>query len=143
MPERQALSLAAYALAGVKESISGCGGMSVYILLQNDGNVGTLTSLHKGICEKSEGFATTYNLLTRQLLMALTDEEREDSDFERFLTEIFNQRILQVRHGWTKERQARESEFAALNPHLTPSELKNVLRQLSIGLGPESPKSQK
>jgi hypothetical protein len=33
MPERLALPLAAYALAGVKESITGCGGMSVYLVL--------------------------------------------------------------------------------------------------------------
>jgi hypothetical protein len=143
MPERKALSLAAYALVEVKESISGCGGMSVYLLLQNDGNVGTLTSLHQGKCEQLEGYSKAYDFIARELLMALADEDTEDSDFERYLTEIFNQRILEVRHKWTKERQAKESEFAALNPHLTPKEAKQMLRQLSIGMVPSPLPSQR
>ena len=143
MPERKALSLAAYALAEVKESIPRCGGMSVYLLLQNDGNVGTLTSFHKGKCEQLEGYSKTYDFITRELLMALTDEEKEDADFERYLTETFNQRILQVRHEWTNERQTRESEFAALNPHLTPEEAKQAFRQWSMGLLPGPLPSQR
>ncbi len=143
MPERKALSLAAYALVEVKESISGCGGMSVYLLLQNDGNVGSLTSLHKGKCEQLEEYSKTYDLITRELLMALTDEDTEDSDFERYLTEIFNQRILQVRHEWTKQRQTREAELAALNPHLTPEEARQTFRRLSMGILPCTLTSQK
>lgn len=143
MRERKALSLAAYALAEVKESISGCGGMSVYLLLQNDGKVGTLTSLHKGICEQVEGYSKTYDFITRELLMALTDEDTEDADFERNLTEIFNQRILEVRHKWTKERQTREAEFAALNPRLAPAEAKQIFRQLSMGIVPGPLPSQR
>jgi 20S proteasome alpha/beta subunit len=136
MPERRALSLAAYTLAEVKESIAGCGGMSVYLLLQNDGQVGTLTSSHKGKCEQLEVYSKSYDFITRELLMALTDEEKEDTDFERYLTETFNQRILQVRHEWTHERQTREIEFAALNPHLTPEQAKQAFRQWSMGLLP-------
>jgi hypothetical protein len=143
MPERKALSLAAYALVEVKESISGCKGMSVYLLLQNDGKVGTLTSIHKGKCEQLEEYSKTYDFITRELLMALTDEDTEDADFERNLTEIFNQRILQVRHKWTKERQTREAEFATLNPHLTPEEAKQVFRQLSMGMAPSPLPSQR
>ena len=47
MPQQKALSLAAYALVAVKESIRGCGGMSIYLLLENDGRVGTLS--HDGL----------------------------------------------------------------------------------------------
>jgi hypothetical protein len=143
MPERKALSLAAYALVEVKESISGCGGMSVYLLLQNDGNVGTLTSIHKGKCEQLEEYAKTYDFVTRELLMALADEDRDDSDFERYLIETFNDSILEVRHKWTKERQAKEAEFAGLNPHLTPREAKQIFRQLAMGMAPNPHPSQK
>jgi hypothetical protein len=105
--------------------------------------VGTLTSFHKGKCEQLEVYSKTYDFITRELLMALTDEEKEDADFERYLTETFNQRILQLRHEWTNERQTRESEFAALNSHLSPEEAKQAFRQLSLGLVPVPPEPQK
>ncbi len=38
-----AVALAAYTLGSVKDSITGCGGMSIYVLLRNDGTVGVLT----------------------------------------------------------------------------------------------------
>jgi hypothetical protein len=43
--------VAAYALTGVKDYVPGCGGMSVYLLIRNDGRIGTITSLHPGPCE--------------------------------------------------------------------------------------------
>jgi hypothetical protein len=136
MPQRKALALAAYALVAVKESISGCGGMSVYLLLQSDGNVGIVTSDHEGVCENLESYSKTFDFSTRQLLMALADEDADDKDFERNLTEIFNQRILSVRHEWTKERQAREARFATANPHLKPEQVKIAFRQISMGMPP-------
>jgi hypothetical protein len=39
---------------------------------------------------------------------------------------------------WTKERQASETEFAALNLHLTPEEAKRIFRQLSMGMLPDT-----
>lgn len=38
---KSATALAAYTLGSVKDSISGCGGMSIYVLLRNDGSVGS------------------------------------------------------------------------------------------------------
>ena len=141
MPQQKALSLAAYALVAVKESIRGCGGMSIYLLLENDGRVGTLTSLHQGKCEQLEEYSRTYDFVTGELFMALTDEDKQDKDFERYLTEIFNQRLLEVRQKWTKERHTREAEFAALNPHLSPEETTRIFREVSMGMLPNPLKS--
>jgi hypothetical protein len=136
MAEKEALSLCAYALTGIKDYVSGCGGMSVYLLLQNDGKVGLLTSLHDGPCEQLQQYSHTYDFTTRQLLMALVNEDADDADFERYLTEVFNKTLLKVRSEWTRARQEREAKFSAVNPHLTPSEAKRLFRLISMGLPP-------
>jgi hypothetical protein len=142
MLQRDALALAAYALAGIKDYVSGCGGMSVYVLLQNDGRVSVLTSLHDGVCSQLQKYAKTYDFITRGLLIALANEDSSDADFERFVAEVFVPTLVQVRRDWTKLREQRLTEFTALNRHLGKDEAKELFREFSLGLPPVPPLSK-
>jgi hypothetical protein len=141
MPERRMLAMATYALSGVKDYVTGCGGLSVFLFLRNNGNVGLVTSTHPGICEQVEKHSKGYDFLTGQLLWAMADEETEDSLFEQYLTQVFNAQVMALRREWSAERKRREGRFALANPHLTPDQAKRAFLQASIGMTPDLPPS--
>lgn len=124
---KQASSLAAYALACVKESISGCGGMSVYLLLRRDGTSGVLTSEHDGPTKEIERYARAYDFTMRRLLLWMADMQGEDIYFERNLSELVVKEIIEKRRQWTQAYRAKEQAFADVNPHLTPAQVKDSL----------------
>lgn len=131
-----AVKLAAYALSEIKESVPGCGGMSIYMLLKNDGRHGVVTSIHDGPCKELQEFARHYDFITRELLMQLCNEDATDEHCERYLAQTFAQRILNVRRKWSASWRCREEEFLRLNPHLSPADAKRTHRELSLGLLP-------
>lgn len=136
---RDALALAAYFLAGIKDYVVGCGGMSVYVFLHNDGRVAVLTSEHDGPCSQLQKYAKTYDFHMRQLLISLANEDSEDRHFEQYLADVFVPRLMEVRRKWTKTRQEKEAKFRHLNPQLGEAEAKQIFRDLSIGLLPLPP----
>lgn len=94
---KQVSSLAAYTLACVKESIAGCGGMSVYLLLRKDGTSGVLTSEHDGPTKEIERYARVYDFTMRRLLLWMADMQGEDVYFEKNLSELVLKEIIEKR----------------------------------------------
>jgi hypothetical protein len=137
MPQREALVLAAYALSGIKDFVPNCGGMSIYVLIQNDGRIGILSSLHEGTCRQIQEYAKAYDFTTRELLIALANEDSEDADFERHLRAVLVPRLLEVRRRWTKARQQRQAAFREANPSLDDTQAAHAFRELSMGLAPD------
>jgi 20S proteasome alpha/beta subunit len=136
---RQACSLAAYALACVKESISGCGGMSVYLLLRKDGTSGVLTSEHDGPTKEIERYARVYDFTMRRLLLWMAEMQGEDIYFEKNLSELVVKEIIDKRREWTEAYRAKEQGFADVNPHLTPAQAKEMFADISMGFPPKTP----
>jgi hypothetical protein len=133
---RKAFVIGAYAIAAAKEHVDGCGGMSIFTLLQNDGRVGFLTSTHEGICQNIDGYQRPYEFLTKELLMSVADDELEDSDLARYIAETFTSRLLDVHRRWRKAYKDRIANFTALNPHLTEDQAKQLFHELSMGVAP-------
>jgi len=133
---RDAVSLATYALAGVKEGISGCGGMSIYLLLRSDGNTGVLTDLHDGPPKELETYSRVFDFMTRRLLLMMANTESEEVHFEQNLHTLFVQEILAKRREWSQRRNAKENEFASRNPHLTQAQVKQMFDDWMMGFGP-------
>jgi hypothetical protein len=137
MPERLVLPLAAYALAAVKNSITGCGGMSVYFVVrQDDGQTGLVSSSHPGICEQLDSFSKVYDVMTTELLLQMSDPLKGDADFAEVLRDNFSARLIAVRRGWTAQREKRILEIASHNPHLSASQVRQAFDQLSMGIVP-------
>jgi 20S proteasome alpha/beta subunit len=134
---KQASSLAAYTLACVKESIAGCGGMSVYILLRKDGTSGVLTSEHDGPTKEIEKYARVYDFTMRRLLLWMADMQGEDVYFERNLSELVVKEIIGKRREWMQGYRAKEQGFADVNPHLTPAQVKDMFVDISMGFLPK------
>lgn len=142
----QIMKLAAYVLGSVKDSIDGCGGASVHLVLTNEGRVGVTTSQVEGPLEEIERFARGFDFSIRQLLMQIVDADAKDSDCERYLKESFIPGLMKARNRWTVARERKISELVELNPRLTVDHATQVYRQLSMGLppvqipSPESPR---
>ncbi len=132
---KNALGLATYVLASVKEAVTGCGGMSLYSLFRNDGQIGILTSMHDGPTKDVEDYAKQYDFTMRRLLMWMADPEMEDAHFEQNLTEMVNE-IIQKRRNWSRMRRDREREFAESNPELKPSQVKTMFSDIAMGFLP-------
>lgn len=130
--------MAAYTLACVKQSIAGCGGMSVYLLLRRDGASGILTSEHDGPTKEIEGYARAYDFTMRRLLLWMADMQSEDLYFEKNLSECVVKELVRKRREWTQAYKAKEQSFAGLNPHLTPAQAKDMFAEISMGFLPKT-----
>jgi len=122
-------------LASVKEAVTGCGGMSLYSLFRNDGQIGILTSMHDGPTKDVEDYAKQYDFMMRRVVMWMADPEMEDAHFEQNLTEMVNE-IIQKRRNWSRMRRDREREFAESNPELKPSQVKTMFSDIAMGFLP-------
>jgi 20S proteasome alpha/beta subunit len=142
MDEWRALIVAAYALSAAKGHVDGCGGTSVYTLLQNDGRIGITTSFHDGPCKNLDVYSRQYEHLAMELLTLMADDNLDDSVFERYIAERFTPKVVSIHREWRKERNGREGRFMALNPHLIAIEAKKLFQQLSMGIVPDPPPSQ-
>jgi hypothetical protein len=131
-----AVKVAAYALSEIKDSVPGCGGMSIYMILQNDGRHGVVTSIHDGPCKELQDFARAYDFVTRELLMQLANEDATDEHCEQYLREVFTGRIMEKRRQWSADWRRREKAFLDLNPHLDATDAKRMHRELSLGIVP-------
>jgi 20S proteasome alpha/beta subunit len=136
IPQRHTLIHASYALSAIKDYVPDCGGMSIYVLLQNDGRTGVLTSIHPGPCSEIQEYAKPYDVATRELLIAMVNDDGDDVHFEQYLREVFAPRLLEVRKKWTKARRERWADFRASNPHLNEGKARSIFRDMSIGLLP-------
>jgi len=135
---REAVALAAYTLAGVKEGITGCGGMSVYLLLRNDGSTGVLTSQHEGATKNLEKNARLFDFTVRRLLVWMADMQAEDIHLEQNVSELVMKPLIEKRNEWRQTYKLKQRQFAELNPHLTPSQVEEMFGDISFGFSPKS-----
>jgi 20S proteasome alpha/beta subunit len=139
IPQAAALAHAAYALSVIKDFVPDCGGMSIYILLEHDGRVGVLTSIHPGRCSEIQQQANAHDFMARELLAMMADADRDDSHIEEYLLKTFVPRLLDVKKKWTRARKDRESAFKDANRILTDEQVKRAFREIELGLLPTLP----
>ena len=142
MDEWKAIVVASHALAAAKNHVDGCGGMSIFTLVQNDGRIGLTTSVHDGPSKNSDGFSRKYEHLIAQLASLLTDDEVDDTHFEKHLRERFAPALIDAHKQWRAARKNREGNFMALNPHLSAAEAAKLYHQFSMGIAPTPPASR-
>jgi 20S proteasome alpha/beta subunit len=135
---KSATALAAYTLGSVKDSISGCGGMSIYVLLRNDGSIGVLTSEHDGPTKDVEKFARLFDHQIKRLLLWTADVHSEDAHYDQNVTNLVVQPIKEKRTEWVRAYRAKERAFAELNPHLSPEQIRRMFADISSGFVPET-----
>lgn len=132
---RSAAALAAYTLGSVKDSIRGCGGMSIYVLLRNDGTVGLLTSEHDGGTKEVEEYAKAFDFQIKRLLLWMADLQGEDIQFQQNVSNLV--KAIKDKHSeWVRAYKKKEQDFGALNPHLQPSQVKQMFADISMGFVP-------
>lgn len=110
MREQDALLLAAYMLARVKDHVPGCGGPSQFLALRNDGTVSPIASV---TLEHIERNAKPYEFLARSLLFAAADGELSDEQFEEQLN-AFIQYLRTARTSWRESESNRKALVDAL-----------------------------
>jgi hypothetical protein len=137
MPYQKALPLAAYALALVKGQMTRCGGMSVFVMLGNDGKIATVTSLHDGPCVQVERYAKGYDFIARRLLMDIADPAADPRYFEDNLEATFITDARRMFSEMLADRRRREKGVADLNSRLKANQVKKLVLQLSLGIEPD------
>lgn len=124
--EGEATLLAAYTLARVKRHVPGCGGTSQFLAMRHDGKVDFVNSLS---LEQIELDAEAFDIFSRKLLFATSDEAIDDAEFERKL-KLFGDHLRHLRREWKNYKNM--PRFQALGKFRTnPSEGQQA---------PESPK---
>ena len=131
-----ALKVFSYALSSIKESVVGCGGASIHIVANATGEFGLITSQTEGPCKEIQDYAKSFDFVNSRLLIQMMNEDATDAHVHRYIVETFAPAIEQARERWTISRQKREEGIAKLNRHLTRAQVKQLVRRLSMGLGP-------
>ena len=134
---RSATALAAYTLGSVKDSITGCGGMSIYVLLRNDGSIGILTSEHEGPTKDVEKFARLFDYQIKRLLLWTADIHSEDAHYDHNVMNLVYQPMKEKRAEWAAAYKKKERELAALNPHLSPEQVRQMFADIATGFAPK------
>ena len=116
--ERRMLSLAAYALSCVKGFVSGCGGLSQFIMVRHDGGRAFINSLPHlepltGI-ELVEHHAKELDQMARSLLLAFADPAMGTENFNAHLT-AFGDRLKELRETWRQKGNHVHESFALLS----------------------------
>ncbi len=107
MSERRILSLAAFILANVKANVSGCGGMSHFLGIRDDGAMAEFYSavvpgfVPATSTEWLEFRAKGFDSMARDLFFSMADQSISDDEFRSRL-EVFNARVSELRTEWNK-----------------------------------------
>jgi 20S proteasome alpha/beta subunit len=137
MTPRAAWHLASYALKAAKENVDGCGGESLFIVLEKDGSIGvTSSAMPDSEPHQIENVFLTYEYLTRRLLLSLANPEIEPDGFWNGSLKIFAEELLQVKEKWWQVQHAWEEDFMRINPHHHPSAARIAYLRFSMGLLP-------
>jgi hypothetical protein len=113
LEERDALSLSAVMLAGVKGYVEGCSGLSCFVGLRDDGSIGDAFGMPAPIIQPRTSVewidysSKAYQYLAGKLFMASANMQMSDSDFQKNL-EYFTREITEMRQRW-KENIVHES----------------------------------
>lgn len=106
MSSRAAWHLACYALKAAKENVDGCGGESLFIVLEKDGSIGvTSSAMPESEPNQIEGFFLSYKYLTRRLLLSMANPEIDPDMFRNSTVKMFAGDLLVTRERWSLARQ--------------------------------------
>jgi hypothetical protein len=100
MEEEEVLALAAYVLAQVKENVPGCGGISQFIAMRNDGAVSPRLSI---VTEQIEDIAARYDKAAHRLLFSMIGSG--DMAFNEAMLE-FGNTARDLKDAWRKARDS-------------------------------------
>jgi hypothetical protein len=100
LSEAQALTLMAYMMARVKDTVPGCGGISQYMSINNDGHASSLINISLDEVEK---VSAMYDKAAHGLLLAMNDDS--DEAFNRRVGGFVTQSSM-VRENWKRIRRA-------------------------------------
>jgi hypothetical protein len=124
MSEEGPIALAAYILSQVKDNVPGCGGISQFVSMRNDGTVSPEWSL---VTDQIQEVACKYDKACHELLFSMVGED--DVEFEKALLALTStarqlkdrwrgsrnsnpaiaQYLLMTRGGWTPPQPSPES----------------------------------
>jgi 20S proteasome alpha/beta subunit len=124
MEPRTAWHLAAYALKACKENVNGCGGTSLFLVIEKDGTIGiTSTDFQDSEDRQIEDFYRVYEYLTRSLLMSMANPKIDNSIFWDHTLKAFAKKLMDQRLEWGKSRIDWEEDFKSRNRAFHPSGL--------------------
>jgi hypothetical protein len=101
MSEDNALILAAYTLARVKDNVAGCGGDSQFLAMRDDGTVEPIAEIK---LEQIAEIAAAYDKAAHALLFSMGSEANEDLDMA---LDVFGSQARSTRDYWRKLRKLR------------------------------------
>jgi hypothetical protein len=101
MREEQIVCLSAYALAGVKRTIRGCGGLSSFISLRNDGTIHDY--LGHAMPRFVEGVAQEFTRDVDQAFVSVFCDSDADAEWN---ASALAQRIRDIRMRWLKAQES-------------------------------------
>jgi hypothetical protein len=99
LTEQRTLTLMAYMMARVKDNVAGCGGISQYISLSDDGACSSLINISLDEVEK---VAALYDKAVHELLLFINEDDYEA--FSRGLTH-FGYQAHALRDNWSRIRR--------------------------------------
>lgn len=143
MGERQALNLAAFMLACVKDSVPNCGGLSQFVVLRKDRTVqnifaGSNVSLNANtewIDRHSKGF----DEFARRVLLSIANPEITEIQFEAKL-DAFKAEILRLRKDWREKAFVHESMADLLRGKPKTKNIEDSIRPPSTTGDPSPPR---
>ena len=134
MPMWDAWNLAAYGLTAAKEYVPGCGGPSIFAVMERTGSIGvSSTRFGPSPIGQVEEFFKRYEFLTRRLLISIANPSYTglwaDVPVNTFLNSIDK-----VRQEWAKHREEWIDRMAEANPLRDRSFAANAYLRISMGL---------
>jgi hypothetical protein len=143
MPYSEALCQAAYALTHVKDTVQYCDGLSVFRFIDHDGNVSFTTSQEgfASTCGEIERYAKGYDMLTKRLLEYIFDPMKDEQYFEQNLKVLFTDDLRHMFSEIVANRDTHRTTLAKMNPHLSPSQVRKLAAQWSMGIVQAPPPS--
>ena len=99
LTEEDVMTLGAYMMARVKDAVPGCGGVSQYVAIRNDGTASTVISMP---LEEIEKVAAAYDKAAHSLLLSMNGDD--DARFEAELGR-FSDNARSVRAFWGNIRR--------------------------------------
>jgi 20S proteasome alpha/beta subunit len=140
MEPRAAWHLAAYALKAAKENVDGCGGESLFIILEKDGSIGVSSSaMPRSEPQQIEHSFFTYEYLTRKLLLSMANPEMDEDTFWNYALKTFAENLMDIKKRWCKSQWDWEEGFKDHNPDYRSDAARMAYLRTAMGLRPNSP----
>jgi 20S proteasome alpha/beta subunit len=137
MGMRGVWNLAAYALKAAKEYVDGCGGDSLFLVLENDGTIGvTSAAIPNTMPHQIENVFVQYESMTRHLLLSMANPDIDERLFWDVVLKDFAATLWEIKKQWSQVPHDWEEEFKKRNPRHHPSAARVAYLRVSMGLPP-------